>query len=389
MNEAANPRRRLLSLALTLLLITCIAIASGLWYLDTGRWRQTTDNAYIAGNLVPISTRLAGTVVWVGTEENHYVEAGQVILRLDDSDERNEVQVLEQELALAVRAVAALRKQDERYATEVSQRQVTHRRADEEHKRRISLAKISMVSQEELDAARTRAEEARISWKIALSALARSRQLSGDMPIEQHPEVKLAATRLRAAHLELNKTRIVAPLSGHIARRTVQLGQRVTPGDELMSLAQLSSVWVEANFKETQLTHIYPGQPVIMSSDLYGDEHEYSGVVVSLGAGTGAAFSLLPPQNATGNWIKIVQRVPVRITFSDDSLRDHPLPIGASLAVDVNTRVRKGARLSEDNKDYTGVAAPLLVQPGDAVEESIARIIAENLDYSKAPLSQH
>jgi len=209
------------------------------------------------------------------------------------------------------------------------------------------------------------------------------------MPIEQHPEVKLAATRLRAAHLELNKTRIVAPLSGHIARRTVQLGQRVTPGDELMSLAQLSSVWVEANFKETQLTHIYPGQPVIMSSDLYGDEHEYSGVVVSLGAGTGAAFSLLPPQNATGNWIKIVQRVPVRITFSDDSLRDHPLPIGASLAVDVNTRVRKGARLSEDNKDYTGVAAPLLVQPGDAVEESIARIIAENLDYSKAPLSQH
>ena len=388
MNETPKPRRRLISLTLLTLLLVGVTAASGRWYLHTGQWREATDNAYIAGNLIPISTRLAGTVVWVGTEENHYVEAGQVILRLDDSDERNQVQVLEQELALAARTVAALRKQDERYATEVSQRQVTHQRADEEHQRRISLAEISMVSQEELDAARTRSEETRIAWEIARSALDRSRQLSGDMPIEQHPTVMLAAARLRAAHLELDKTRIVSPVSGHIARRSVQLGQRVAPGDELMSLAQLNSVWVEANFKETQLTHVYPGQPVHMTSDLYGEDYVYTGAIVSLGSGTGAAFSLLPPQNATGNWIKIVQRVPVRIALSADSLRDHPLPIGASLAVEVDTHQRDADKLSHDSQAYTAVEAPLLADPGHTFEDSIARIIADNLDYSKPELSQ-
>jgi membrane fusion protein (multidrug efflux system) len=388
MTATLNNRRRLLSLGLVILVLTAAAMLVGRWYVNEGQWRESTDNAYIAGNLVPLSTRLAGTVIWIGAEENQYIDAGQVILRLENSDERNQVEILEQELALATRAVAALREQDRRRATEVDQREVTLQLANEEHQRRLKLAEVSMVSVEELDAARTRSEETRISRDIARSALTRSRLLSGHMPIEQHPSVKLAAAKLRAAHLDLGKTEIVAPVSGLLAVRSVQLGQHVSPGEKLMSLVQLESVWVEANFKETQLTHLYQNQAVTLTSDLYGDELVFTGVVSGIGSGTGALFSLLPPQNATGNWIKIVQRVPVRIELPAEQLQKYPLPLGASLSVVVNTSERTGAKLNLNSRQQTIFAMPQLAGSDEDVDKAISRIISENIGAPKTKFNQ-
>jgi len=388
MNEQPNRRRRWITLLLMVLLLAGAATLASQWYLKVGQWRESTDNAYITGNLVPVSTRLAGTVVWIGTDENHYVEAGQLILRLEDSDERNEVQVLEQQLALAARTVSALREQDRSHATEVSQRQVTHELAGEEYKRRKKLADIAMVSDEELDAARTRSEETRIALDIAHSALAKSRLLSGDMSIDQHPRVKLAAARLRAAHLDLAKTRIVAPVDSHVARRSVQLGQRVLPGEELMSLAQLEAVWVEANFKENQLTHLHQGQPVTMTTDYYGEEQVFTGRLSGISPGTGAVFSLLPPQNATGNWIKIVQRVPVRIELDPGAVHDFPLPLGASLSVSVDTSKRDGPRLTRHTQVGTVAEVAQQMYESAELEATIAQIIADNLDGDGPTLSK-
>ena len=351
--------------------------AAALWYLRVGQWYESTDNAYLTGNLVEVSAQIGGTVVWIAPEQNQPVRRGQDLLRLDDGDELALLELRENELALAVQDVLSLRAEVERLQAEQRLKAVTLELAAAEYARRQRLFPRNMVSKEELDTARTRAREVRVALDAARLALARAQVRAGQQELAAHPAVMTAAARLRSAYRDWKKTRVVSPVDGEIARRRVQAGQQVEPGTPLFSIAERERGWIEANFKETQLRHIRPGQAVQISSDLYGGDLELRGRVDSVGTGTGAIFSLLPPQNATGNWIKIVQRVPVRIALEQGFDRNHPLPFGASLQVRVDTHQRGGPALLPAAAAAPVADVDVYGYQDDGVEELIARIIAD------------
>ncbi len=359
-----------------LLLVLLAAGAGAAWYYRDLRWYATTENAYLTGNLVEVSSQIGGTVVWIGGETNEPVARGQELLRLADGDELQLLELRKNELALAVQDVLTMRAEVQRLEGERRLRAVTTQLAREEYQRRERLFPQNMVSEEELDAARTREQETRVALETAELALRKAKVRAGDQPLPQHPQVMAAAARLRSAYRDWRKTRVLSPVQGEIARRRVQAGQRVAPGAPLFTIAERESAWIEANFKETQLHHIRPGQPVEVRSDLYGDDVVLQGVVDSIGTGTGAVFSLLPPQNATGNWIKIVQRVPVRIELEAGFDREHPLPFGASLHVRVDTHDRSGPALAARPAREPIAAADLYDYQDRAVDEMIADIIA-------------
>src|SRR6185312_12514193 len=205
-----------------------------------------------------------------------------------------------------------------------------------------------------------------------------TRALVENTQVASHPEVQAAAARVHAAYLDLQRDTLVAPVSGHVAKRAVQVGQRVQPGTPLMAVVPLSQVWVDANFKETQLQHMRIGQPVTLESDLYGGGVEYHGHVEGLGVGTGSAFSLLPAQNATGNWIKIVQRLPVRIELDRGELQQHPLRIGLSMDAKVNLHDQSGSVLSQKAPDKPVFSTDVYERGSREADALIAKIIADN-----------
>jgi len=378
MADSPQPRRRHRTLVVLMLLLLAGAGAGSAWYLQQGQWRETTDNAYLAGNLVVVSALVKGTVVSISAEENDQLGAGVELLRLGDADALQELELRKEELALAVQDVIALRAQTERAAAELALREITHRLARDEFERREQLASRRMLSDEELDAARARAEETAGALQTARHALQESRIRGGQGAVAQHPMVSAAAARLRSAYRDWRKTRIINPVDGQVARRRVQIGQRVEPGTPLFSIAQRDSAWVEANFKENQLRHMRPGQPVSMSSDLYGEELLLRGRIESIGAGTGSVFAILPPQNATGNWIKIVQRVPVRIALERQPDASLPLPLGASLHVRVDTRERGGPREAPPAPRAAHPDEDLYAYQSAGADEMIAAIISAN-----------
>ena len=379
MTASPSNGRRAGVLIILLLAVLLIIGGGAAWYYQVAQWRESTDNAYVSGNLVVVAPQIDGTVVWIGAEENDYVEAGQELVRLDENDALNELDLRKHELAQTVREVATLHEQVRRQEAELALQQVTHRLARDEYQRRQRLAKVKMVSEEELDAARSRNDETLGALETARRAIGEARMRAGSMPIQDHPLVQTAAARLRAAYRQWRKTVIVAPVSGHVAQRRVQAGQRVEPASPLLSLAELDSAWVEANFKETQLRHLQIGQEAEIVSDLYGDDVKFTGRVAGIGSGTGSVFALLPPQNATGNWIKILQRVPVRIEFRKNTSGEHPLPLGSSLRVTVDTKSRNGKKLASSSNSRAVAEAVVFGYQTDGFEELLSRLIADNL----------
>lgn len=376
MNEPTQPVQRKRNLMLILLIVIIAGGGGTAWYYSEGRWYESTENAYLSGNLVEVGAPIGGTVVWIGPEQNQSVQKGQELLRLADGDELALLALRKEELALAVQDVLTLRAEIERLLAEQRLSKVTHGLAAAELKRRQQLYPRNMVSKEELDAAHTREAETRLALDTAGLALKKARVRAGSEPVSEHPLVLVAAARLRTAYRDWRKTRIISPANGEIARRRTQAGQQVVAGTPLFSIAQRHSAWVEANFKETQLRHIRPGQPVAIQSDLYGNEVLFEGQVESIGTGTGSVFSLLPPQNATGNWIKIVQRVPVRITIEKGYDGEHPLPFGAALHIRVDTHDRTGPAIVTGAKHDPVAEADVYAYQNEGVEELIAQIIA-------------
>ena len=338
-----------------------------------------TDNAYTTGDIINIGSQLDDVVLWLGAEEGDYVEQGQELIRLDGGMPKNRLARAQSDLARAVQDVAALKQLARRKAAEVREEEVRYTLARNEAERRAKLADRGMISKEERDVSALRMEEAKAAMETAQQELIEARINAGAMPIAEHPRVLTAGALARGMNSMVNKTRIVAPVAGHIAKRFVSAGDVIKAGRPLLQLVQLDKVWVAANFKETQLRNLHIGQPAKIVSDLYGDEVVYEGTVIGTGTGTGAAFSLLPAQNATGNWLKIVQRVPVRIALNGDMVKTHPLPLGTSLAVTVDTSDRDGPRL-------TAAPSP---RPVDVTatygywraggQAMVDRIIAENL----------
>jgi membrane fusion protein (multidrug efflux system) len=315
------------------------AIAYGAYWLVAGSRHQNTDDAYVAGNRVPVMSEAEGTVTAILADETSQVSQGQVLVRLDDTDARVALQEAEAKLAATVRHV------EELYATD---RQLAAKAAAQQRGYYSDSALEQSATQVQVD------QHELAEDQHAIAALHAELGSSG---VADNPDVKLAAAEVRAAYLTLQRMTVVAPVAGYVAKRDVQIGQRVSASAALMAIVPLSQIWVDANFKESQLEHIRPGQPVDLHADVYGGRVTFHGSVVGIDAGTGSAFALLPAQNATGNWIKVVQRVPVRVQIADADLQQHPLRIGLSVEVSVDTHA------GNDGAALTPVVAPQYSTP--------------------------
>jgi membrane fusion protein (multidrug efflux system) len=387
---SGNPKRKR---ALTIL-ATVVVVAGLGWvtyeYLVASHY-EDTDNAYVQGDVIQITPQIGGTVLAIQANDTDFVKAEQTLVQLDPADATVALEQAQAALAQAVRQARTLYANNATLQAQVVLREadVTRARVDvarttNDLMRRQSLSGNGAVSgeelqhaQQQLDGAQSALAAAQAGVLAAHEQLASNQTLTEGTRVEQQPSVQLAAARLREAFLATRRTTLLAPVDGYVARRTVQLGQRVAAGTPLMSVIALNNLWVEANFKEVQLRNIRIGQPVKLVADQYGKKSPFTGTVSGLGAGTGAAFSLLPAQNATGNWIKVVQRVPVRIALDAKQLADHPLRVGLSMTAEVDVSKTDGLALA----DVPRAIAPssTSAKSNDAAEQLVQRVIAANL----------
>ena len=373
----ALPTRRKRWLLIVIAAFAVIGIAYGAYWALALRYVQSTDDAYVNGNVVQITPQISGTVVAIGAEDTQFVSAGRTLVQLDQADARVALDQADAQLARTVREVRSLFATSAQLQATVAMRQSDLAKADEDLARRERLASSGAVSGEERQHARDAANSARAAVLAAQRELEANRARIDRTTVDNHPDVRNAAARVRDAYLTYSRTALPAPVSGFVAKRAVQLGQRVAPGAPLMAIVPLDQVWVDANFKEPQLAAMRVGQLVKLTADLYGGKVVYHGKVAGFGAGTGSAFALLPAQNATGNWIKIVQRVPVRIALDAQELALHPLQIGLSMQVEVDTHQRDGDRLPlvQSAPSY---ATEVFHSQDQLADERVKAIIAAN-----------
>ncbi|WP_369919586.1 efflux RND transporter periplasmic adaptor subunit [Marinomonas polaris] len=354
------------------------AIGTAWYYESFVVGNQTTDDAYVEGNIVSITPETVGTVTQITADNGDFVEKGQVLVRFDKADADLEYENSKAKLAQAVRQVRAMFNNVTQAEAVVDANKIALHKAERDYDRRKNMVKAGGLSQEDLSHAKDMVDSAQTQLAVAIEQLkAQSSMISGTT-VETHPIVQSAITDVKQAYLTKQRTDIVAPVTGYVARRQVQLGQRVSPSSTLMAVVPLNDVWVDANFKETQLNSMRIGQPVSLISDLYGDEVVFHGTVESLGIGTGSAFSVLPAQNATGNWIKIVQRLPVRIKLDTHDITSHPLRIGLSMNVDVDTSNTSGQLLSTISPEKPRFDTNAYDKPMENIQQIISQIIKDN-----------
>lgn len=370
-------RRKFLLLLLAVVAIAAIAWTA--WYLLVARWHEGTDDAYVQGNIVSITPQSIGTVVSIGADDGMKVTAGQVLVQLDPNDAQVAYEQAVANLANTVRQVRGLYSAVDAGQADLNAREVAVQKARADVKRRQGLVASGAVSAEELAHARDELAAAEATLSSSRGSLSRNRALVDATTLGKQPQVAAAAAQLRQAYLNLQRAAIVAPVSGYVAKRNVQLGQRVQPGSTLMTIVPLEQVWIDANFKETQLNSMRIGQPVELHSDLYGSDVAYDGKVAAIGMGTGSAFALLPAQNASGNWIKIVQRVPVRIEVDRKQVVEHPLRLGLSMHVDVNIRGQDGAMLASATPAKPVLSTDAYARQLADADALIEKIVNDNL----------
>ena len=397
--EANTARRR--GLTLIAVAVALAGAAWGGWHWFNGRHFESTDNAYGAGNVVQITPQMGGTVVSIGADDTDFVRAGQMLVSLDPADARVALDQAEAQLAQTVREVRTLFANNSTLQAQVSLRKADLARAQadaarlqDDVNRRAPLMASGAVGKEEFQHANAQLTAARSSVAAAQSAvlaaqeqLAASQTQTEGVSIEQHPNVQRASARVREAYLAVQRAQLVAPLDGYVAKRGVQVGQRVQAGAPMMTLVALNDLWVDANFKESQLQNLRIGQSADLEADVYGDKVIYHGRIAGLGAGTGAAFALLPAQNATGNWIKVVQRVPVRVALDPKELAEHPLRVGLSMVVKVDIADQSGKTLSDTPRTAPVASTTVFDAQLQAADAEVANIIAANLGGRKAAMA--
>ncbi|MGX6569947.1 HlyD family efflux transporter periplasmic adaptor subunit, partial [Cupriavidus necator] len=306
-----NGKRKRMLLSLTAAIVVA-GIGYGVYWGMYARHFENTDDAYVAGNVVQVTPLVGGTVVSISADDTQLVTAGQPLIQLDRADSQVALEQAEAQLAQAVREVRTLYVNNGSLAANVALREADVAKARDDLRRRQAIAGSGAVSNEEISHAQSALKGAESALLAAREQLASNKVLTDQTTVEKHPNVQRAAASLRSAYLSFARSAMPAPVTGYVAKRSVQVGQRVAAGAPLMAVVPLDQVWVDANFKEVQITHMRIGQPVTLEADVYGSKVEYQGKVAGFSAGTGSAFSLLPAQNATGNWIKVVQRLPVR-----------------------------------------------------------------------------
>ncbi|HEY9024158.1 MAG TPA: efflux RND transporter periplasmic adaptor subunit [Burkholderiaceae bacterium] len=391
-NPEAARRKRRLGITAVAAAVAAAAAGYGAYYGLVLDHFQSTDDAYVQGDVVQITPQVAGTVVSIGADDTDFVKAGQPLVKLDEVDAQVALDQAEAQLGQTVREVRTLYANDDTLAAQVALReadvaraQVDADRAGDDVKRRESLARTGAVGREEFDhataqlaAARSALAAARAAALAARQQLAANRTLTDGTTAQEHPNVQRAAARVREAYIALHRSVLPAPVDGYVAKRGVQVGQKVAPGMPLMAVVPLGGVWVDANFKESQLRDVRIGQPVSLEADVYGGKVRYHGVVEGLGAGTGSAFSLLPAQNATGNWIKIVQRVPVRIALRPEELQRHPLAIGLSMGVTVDVHDASGRTLADAPRAKVVASTDVFRDIDRDADRRVQAIVADN-----------
>ena len=377
-----NKGRRKILLIVATVVILILLIAYGIYWALFLRHFENTDDAYVAGNVVQITPQVAGTVIAINADDTELVQAGKPLVQLDAADAKVALDSAVAQLAQTVREVRSLYVNNEALSATVKLRSVDVERAKSDLARRQELISTGAVSAEELDHARKALQSANSVLAAANEQLSSNQVLTNHTSIAKHPNVLRAAGQVQAAYLSLARTTLPAPITGYVAKRSVQVGQRVTAGMPLLSIVPLNALWVDANFKEVQIAKMRIGQPVELKSDLYGSNVVFHGKIAGLGAGTGSAFALLPTQNASGNWIKVVQRVPVRITLDPQELSTHPLRIGVSMQVDADIAQSGGNSLTNNKPARTTAAYQTAVfdDAGDKANKLIATIIADNSD---------
>jgi len=372
--------------------------AYGAYYALVLNHFESTDNAYVQGNVVQITPQIGGTVLAIGADDTDFVKAGQPLVKLDPADAQVALDQAEAQLAQTVREVRTLFVNNDTLKAQIALReadvakaQADVTRAQDDVNRRAPLVATGAVGKEEFNHANAQLTAAKSALTAAQSAvvaareqLAANQSLTDNTSVDQHPNVQRAAARVREAYLALKRAELPAPVTGYVAKRNVQVGQRVQPGAPLMTVVALDQVWVDANFKESQLQKLRIGQPATLVADVYGKKVEYHGAIAGLGAGTGAAFALLPAQNATGNWIKVVQRVPVRIALNPEELAAHPLRVGLSMDAKVDVSNTDGKTLADAPRTQTVAQTAVFDQVNRDADGEVRKIIAANLGRGTA-----
>ena len=389
---AVRSKRKVALLSVTAVVVLA-GIAYGAYYMIYLNHFESTDNAYVQGNVVQVTPQVAGTVVAINADDTDFVKAGQSLIKLDRADAQVGLDQAEAQLAQAVREERTLYVNNGALKAQIASRQADLERARSEVQRaqddvtrRQPLLQSGAVGKEEfnhvtaqLSVAKSAVAAAESATEAAREQLASNQSLTEGISVEQSPNVLRAASRVREAYLALSRTSLAAPVDGYVARRSVQLGQRVQAGTPLLSVIPLEDVWVDANFKEGQLRNLRIGQPATLEADVYGKKVEYHGHIEGLGAGTGSAFSLLPAQNATGNWIKIVQRVPVRVALDEKEVQAHPLRVGLSMDVKVDVNDTQGEVLASPTQHPSRAQTSVFDQSNEQADLEVKKIIAANL----------
>ena len=389
-----SPQRKKALTGLALVVALGLAYGGFTWF--TSRHHEQTDNAYVQGNVIQITPQIGGTVTAILADDTDFVKAGQPLVELDPSDAKVAMEQAQAALAQAVRQVRTLYANNSTLDSQITLRETDIARAQnevartsEDVTRRQSLVGNGAVSKEELSHAQSQLANAQSALAAAKAGansardqLTSNQALTDGTRIETHPGVMAASAKVREAFLALHRATLPAPVDGFVAKRTVQLGQRVAAGTPLLSVIALNEVWVDANFKEVQLRNIRIGQPVLLTADVYGKRVEYKGTVSGLGAGTGAAFALLPAQNATGNWIKVVQRVPVRVALDTAEVLKNPLRVGLSMEATVDVTDQSGKSLADAPRTASQLRTEVYAELDGQASAEVQRIIAANVGKS-------
>ncbi len=379
-------------LALAGIFAAAAMLYAAYWFL-VARHYEYSDDAYVSANIVQITPQVAGTVVAIAVNETDFVKAGEVLVRLDSTNAEIALQEAQAQLAQTVREVRTLYTANSgltatlaQHRAELEQARVELANAQADFKRRESLLATGAVSKEEvqhaqtaLDAALDHVAASTAALNTANEQLRGNEALTAGTEVIDHPRVRAAAARVKQAYLDLTRGSILSPVDGYVGKRSVQLGQRVAIGMPLLTIVPLKEIWVDANYKEVQLRHIRIGQTVELTSDVYGDKVDFHGHVSGIGSGTGAAFALLPAQNATGNWIKVVQRVPVRIALDEKEVASDPLRVGMSMEATVDLASPGKSVLPDESTPREQNQTRVYSSDDREVDAMVARIIAANL----------
>jgi membrane fusion protein (multidrug efflux system) len=365
-----------------LLLLTVIFIVIGVaylvyWFLVL-RHHQETDNAYVAGNQVQIMAQVSGSVNSVTFDSTDFVRKGDVLLTLDPTDAEQAFERAKTALANSVRQTHQLVINSKQYQANIALRKSELSKAENDLKRRVVLGSVDAIGREELQHAREAVDSAKATLEVAVQQYNANQAMVLNTPLAKQPAILQAAAQMRDAWMALQRTRVISPITGFVSRRSVQVGAQISPGTPLMAVVPADHLWIDANFKETQIANMRIGQPATVISDVYGSDVVFKGKVVGIDMGTGSAFSLLPAQNATGNWIKVVQRLPVRIELDPEQIAEHPLRIGLSTLVTIDTSNRDGQILSNVVREQPRYETSALMLDLEPVDQMIADVIHAN-----------